>query len=166
MFTYSKQSISEWKADLSSGVNLERTITTLVMMSWTSFWCHNAILSRHNHSTISLAHLYSPIQQPYSQNVSYFISMSEAQLIRVTVCARRNPKLTEDEFNDHWANKHGPLISAWLQTHGCVKYIQVRPSCLISKSISSRVFRISTDLIIAASLISISIKLNHPQSLA
>ncbi|KAF1915871.1 hypothetical protein BDU57DRAFT_495919 [Ampelomyces quisqualis] len=45
--------------------------------------------------------------------------MSENQLVRVTVCARRNPKLTVDEFNDHWLNKHGPLISAWLQTHGC-----------------------------------------------
>lgn len=52
--------------------------------------------------------------------------MSTVNLIRVTVCARRNPKLTEDEFNDHWANKHGPLITSWLQKHNCVKYVQVR----------------------------------------
>ncbi|KAF2822948.1 hypothetical protein CC86DRAFT_409722 [Ophiobolus disseminans] len=50
--------------------------------------------------------------------------MSNDQLIRITVCARRNPKLSEDEFNDHWANKHGPLITSWLQKHNCVKYVQ------------------------------------------
>ncbi|KAH7409806.1 hypothetical protein DE146DRAFT_674671 [Phaeosphaeria sp. MPI-PUGE-AT-0046c] len=50
--------------------------------------------------------------------------MSADQLVRVTVCAKRNPKLTEDEFNEHWANKHGPLISGWLKTYGCVKYVQ------------------------------------------
>ncbi|KAF2030956.1 hypothetical protein EK21DRAFT_64200 [Setomelanomma holmii] len=50
--------------------------------------------------------------------------MSTDQLIRVTVCAKRNPKLTEDEFNDHWANRHGPLITSWLQKHNCVRYVQ------------------------------------------
>lgn len=62
------------------------------------------------------------------------------QQIRVTVCARRNPKLSEDEFNEHWANKHGPLIRSWLQKHNCIKYIQVRshkghPTTLISASL-------------------------------
>ncbi|KAH3967504.1 hypothetical protein HBI56_034270 [Parastagonospora nodorum] len=54
--------------------------------------------------------------------------MPERQLIRVTVCARRNPKLSEDEFEDHWKNKHGPLITSWLKTYGCVKYVQYRTS--------------------------------------
>jgi uncharacterized protein (TIGR02118 family) len=36
--------------------------------------------------------------------------MSTEELVRVTVLANRNPKLSETEFNDHWANKHGPLI--------------------------------------------------------
>lgn len=53
------------------------------------------------------------------------MTMSESQLIRVTVCARRNPKLSEEEFEDHWKNKHGPLIISWLKTYGCVKYVQV-----------------------------------------
>jgi hypothetical protein len=43
--------------------------------------------------------------------------MPGEQLIRVTVCAKRNPKLSENEFNEHW--------SSWLQRHNCVKYIQV-----------------------------------------
>jgi hypothetical protein len=51
--------------------------------------------------------------------------MSSDQLIRITVCAKRNPNLSEEEFNNHWANKHGPLITQWLRTHGCVKYVQV-----------------------------------------
>ena len=52
--------------------------------------------------------------------------MSTEQLIRITVFANRNPILSEDEFNDHWKNKHGPLITSWLQRHGVVKYVQVR----------------------------------------
>jgi hypothetical protein len=51
--------------------------------------------------------------------------MSTEELVRVTVLANRNPKLSETEFNDHWANKHGPLITSWLQRHGIVKYVQV-----------------------------------------
>ena len=51
--------------------------------------------------------------------------MSTEELIRITVFANRNAKLSEDEFNDHWANKHGPLITSWLQRHGIVKYVQV-----------------------------------------
>jgi len=51
--------------------------------------------------------------------------MSTEELVRVTVFANRNPKLSETEFNDHWANKHGPLITSWLQRHGIVKYVQV-----------------------------------------
>ncbi|KAF2134935.1 hypothetical protein P153DRAFT_278435 [Dothidotthia symphoricarpi CBS 119687] len=50
--------------------------------------------------------------------------MSSEQLIRVTVLANRNPKLSESEFNHHWAHKHGPLITSWLQRHGVVKYVQ------------------------------------------
>jgi len=67
----------------------------------------------------------------FSFSVSNFRTssgMSNEQLIRITVCAKRNPKLSEDEFNDHWANKHGPLITSWLQRHNCVKYVQVRTS--------------------------------------
>jgi hypothetical protein len=55
--------------------------------------------------------------------------MPGEQLIRVTVCAKRNPKLSEDEFSEHWTHKHGPLITSWLQRHNCVKYIQVCCSC-------------------------------------
>jgi len=51
--------------------------------------------------------------------------MSTEELIRITVFANRNAKLSEDEFNDHWANKHGPLITSWLQRHGIIKYVQV-----------------------------------------
>lgn len=52
--------------------------------------------------------------------------MSTENLIRITVLAKRNPKLSESEFHTHWAEKHGPLVTSWLQRHGVVKYTQVK----------------------------------------
>jgi hypothetical protein len=52
--------------------------------------------------------------------------MSAKNLIRITVFANRNPKISEEEFHKHWAEKHAPLVSSWLQRHGVVKYTQVR----------------------------------------
>lgn len=46
------------------------------------------------------------------------------QLIRITVFAQHNPKLSESQFNEHWATKHGPLVAEWLQRNGIVKYVQ------------------------------------------
>jgi len=46
-------------------------------------------------------------------------------LIRITVFAQHNPKLSESQFNEHWATKHGPLVAEWLKRNGIVKYIQV-----------------------------------------
>ena len=31
-------------------------------------------------------------------------------MIRLTALLKRNPDLSHDEFVDHWANQHGPLI--------------------------------------------------------
>jgi hypothetical protein len=31
-------------------------------------------------------------------------TMSNEQLVPITVCAKRNPKLSKDDFDDHWAN--------------------------------------------------------------
>jgi hypothetical protein len=53
------------------------------------------------------------------------LGMSSEELIRITVFANRNPKLFEYEFSGHWASKHGPVITLWLQRHGIVKYVQV-----------------------------------------
>lgn len=49
----------------------------------------------------------------------------ENQLIIVTVCAKRNPILSEVEFYKYWILKHGPLLTQWLQIHNCVEYVQV-----------------------------------------
>jgi hypothetical protein len=51
--------------------------------------------------------------------------MSTGKPIRVTVLAKRNPKLSEAEFHAYWENKHGPLITSWLQKYGVMKYTQV-----------------------------------------
>jgi hypothetical protein len=73
-----------------------------------------------------LSHLTLP------RTISNPIVMSPPQLIRITVCARRNSKLSEAEFNAHWANKHAPLITSWLQRHNCVKYVQVACPTLLT----------------------------------
>jgi hypothetical protein len=57
--------------------------------------------------------------------------MSTETLIRITVFANRNPKISEEEYHKHWAEKHAPLVSSWLQRHGVVKYTQVSPPDLL-----------------------------------
>jgi hypothetical protein len=58
--------------------------------------------------------------------VTLLPNMSTEDLFRITVFANRNPKLSEDEFHEHWVEKHAPLVSSWLQRHGIMKYTQVR----------------------------------------
>ncbi|KAF3033615.1 hypothetical protein E8E12_001967 [Didymella heteroderae] len=50
--------------------------------------------------------------------------MSTENMLRITVFAHRNPKISEEEYHAHWATKHAPLVSSWLQRHGVVKYTQ------------------------------------------
>ncbi|OSS53960.1 hypothetical protein B5807_00786 [Epicoccum nigrum] len=50
--------------------------------------------------------------------------MSTEGLIRISVFANRNPSLSEEEFHAHWTEKHGPLVSSWLQKHGIIRYTQ------------------------------------------
>jgi hypothetical protein len=66
------------------------------------------------------------------------LTMSNEQLVPITVCAKRNPKLSKDDFDDHWANKHGPLVTFWLQHHNCVKYVQVRTSAALASNVNFR----------------------------
>lgn len=52
--------------------------------------------------------------------------MPEKQrLLRVTLLAYRNPKLSEDEFHHHWSNVHAPKVSAHLAKFGILSYRQV-----------------------------------------
>ena len=53
--------------------------------------------------------------------------MSTEGLTRISVFANRNPSLSEEEFHAHWTEKHGPLVSSWLQKHGIIRYTQVLP---------------------------------------
>ncbi|KAG9201250.1 hypothetical protein G6514_005981 [Epicoccum nigrum] len=53
--------------------------------------------------------------------------MTRENLIRISVFANRNPSLSEEEFHTHWTEKHGPLVSSWLQKHGIIRYTQYHP---------------------------------------
>ncbi|KAG9231276.1 EthD domain-containing protein [Amylocarpus encephaloides] len=50
--------------------------------------------------------------------------MNTEPLIRITVCVNRKPGTTEEEFNQYWANQHGPLASEWLLRCGILRYVQ------------------------------------------
>ncbi|KAF3919130.1 hypothetical protein ABW21_db0207392 [Orbilia brochopaga] len=51
--------------------------------------------------------------------------MSTEGLIRVSVCFKKNPKLTEEQFHTYWANNHGPLCHDWMHKFGLVRYVQM-----------------------------------------
>ncbi|KAI1268324.1 EthD domain-containing protein [Xylariaceae sp. FL1019] len=38
---------------------------------------------------------------------------------------KRKPELTVEQFYDHWANVHGPLVKPWAQRFGLIGYTQV-----------------------------------------
>lgn len=40
------------------------------------------------------------------------------------MCLHRHPKLTREEFQDYWLNKHGPFFQENATTMGAKKYVQ------------------------------------------
>ena len=52
--------------------------------------------------------------------------MSTERLIRISIHFRRKKGMSEQEFHDHYANIHGPLVTSWALRRGIVKYVQVR----------------------------------------
>lgn len=46
-------------------------------------------------------------------------------MLKLTFCLRRRPGLTLAEFQDYWANKHGPLVRRLQPALGMVRYVQV-----------------------------------------
>jgi hypothetical protein len=49
------------------------------------------------------------------------------RLIRVSMLVKRNPSLTEREFQELWNGIWGPLSVGFLKRLGFTQYIQVRP---------------------------------------
>lgn len=58
-------------------------------------------------------------------NITTVKMMNTEPLIRITVCVNRKKGTTEKEFNDYWANHHGPLAIPWLKRCGILRYVQV-----------------------------------------
>jgi len=46
-------------------------------------------------------------------------------MIKVTFCLRRQPSLTVEEFQDHWFNRHGPLVQKHQRILRIVRYVQL-----------------------------------------
>jgi hypothetical protein len=43
----------------------------------------------------------------------------------LTICAYRNPELTEQEYHDYMAYKHAPLVKPLMDKYGILKYTMV-----------------------------------------
>ena len=54
--------------------------------------------------------------------------MQMNRLLKLTLYAKRKEGMTEQEFREHWTDKHRPLVSEWLLKHGIVRYAQVSRS--------------------------------------
>ena len=46
-------------------------------------------------------------------------------VLKLTFCLRRLPRLSLEEFQDYWLNKHGPLVRRLQPALGMVRYVQV-----------------------------------------
>ena len=46
-------------------------------------------------------------------------------MLKLTFCLRRLPRLSLQEFQDYWLNKHGPLVRRLQPALGMVRYVQV-----------------------------------------
>ncbi|EPE29254.1 Dimeric alpha+beta barrel [Glarea lozoyensis ATCC 20868] len=64
---------------------------------------------------------------------------SPERLFRVTVFFKRKPGMTEEEFNHHWENVHGPLVADWAVKHGIVQYTQFFTPSHLRQRITSNV---------------------------
>lgn len=51
------------------------------------------------------------------------------KLLRFTMLVHRVKGMSEDDFHEHWSNRHQAIVKEWLQKHGCVKYVQVSVLC-------------------------------------
>ncbi|KAF3904011.1 hypothetical protein AA313_de0205182 [Arthrobotrys entomopaga] len=51
--------------------------------------------------------------------------MSTEPYIRVSVCFKKNPTLSDEQFHDYWANNHGPLCTEWMKKFGLLRYVQM-----------------------------------------
>ena len=46
-------------------------------------------------------------------------------MLKLTFCLRRLPRLSLEEFQDYWLNRHGPLVRSLQPALGMVRYVQV-----------------------------------------
>ncbi|MGB5464628.1 MAG: EthD domain-containing protein [Sedimenticolaceae bacterium] len=45
-------------------------------------------------------------------------------MVKFLMCLTRHPKLSREEFQDYWKNKHGPFFMQHAQTIGARRYVQ------------------------------------------
>lgn len=46
-------------------------------------------------------------------------------MVKFTMCMRRRPDMTREEFQDYWLNHHGPLVLSIAEALNIRRYVQV-----------------------------------------
>ncbi|OAL38568.1 hypothetical protein AYO20_02218 [Fonsecaea nubica] len=59
---------------------------------------------------------------------------TKQKVLRVSMYLKRNPSLTEDEFNHYWSHVHGPLVRPLVEKYGILKYTQYHTSSAVQQS--------------------------------
>lgn len=49
-------------------------------------------------------------------------------MLKLVMCVKRLPELTREAFDDHWRDRHAPLVLKHAAVLGIRKYIQTMPS--------------------------------------
>lgn len=57
---------------------------------------------------------------------------TKQQVYRMSMYFKKKKDITEEEFNRHWSEVHGPLVRPLLEKYGCLRYTQVRQSRLFT----------------------------------
>ncbi len=45
-------------------------------------------------------------------------------MLKCVYCVRKLPSMSQEEFNDYWLNKHGPLVKSQAEILGMKRYVQ------------------------------------------
>ena len=52
-------------------------------------------------------------------------NLSASQYLCLTICAYRNPSLTEEEYYDYMTQTHAPLVKPLMEKYGIIRFTMV-----------------------------------------
>ena len=64
--------------------------------------------------------------------------MNLERMWHVKLFYNRNPNITEEEFNRHWAYEHPKVVGDLYMKHGYVRYSQVSPPLFVGQVVQEQ----------------------------